>query len=421
MSHPSNYLFQVVPLLFKCKKNLRLALSQTQIRISPGRYESLNQLQKSLAATEKLLFAYVFEKLHEERDNDNKASSNETKGNINNDDIDIDIVRALEILKQISQVKSNNSHRDESRHNNHRHSNLRNPQEPRTLKSRSLYTTNRQSADSQLLFRLIVICQLLLVRIDDAHYVISGHRIPNAEHKKPQQVHYNLLSLGCCCCCCLGAGLITRYFDRSPTGNHRIKLPSLSSYNNKQLILATSKASASLLSLTLLKNFLNVCWMTDKIIRSNNELLEWNHQWELIRYSPEESNTEQSRHYSSLSAFQPNALSPVKCKTSEEIIMEDFLGMDDDKSRKLIEYAKVHGEKKSYFWSSTGEIRFLMIKRFMDIYYASVGVGVHCTKQTSPLFLPLVTGAAASFYTITGAPTPTVVNESSRDLIQHAW
>ncbi|MGK3746737.1 MAG: hypothetical protein ACI90V_013600, partial [Bacillariaceae sp.] len=232
-------------------------------------------------------------------------------------------------------------------------------------------------------------------------------------------VHYNLLSFGCYCC--LGAGLITGYFGRSSTGNHRIKLLSLSSCDKKQLILATSKASASLLSLTLLKNFLNVCWMTDKIIRSNNELLEWNHQWELIHYSPEESNTEHSRHYSSLSAFQSNALSHVKCKTSEDIIMEDSLGIDDDKSRKLIEYAKVHGDKKSYFWSSTGEIRFLMIKRFMDIYYASVGVGVHCTKQTSPLFLPLVTGAAASFYTITGAPTPTVVNESSRDLIQHAW
>ena len=420
MSHPSNYLFQVVPLLLKCKKNLRLALSQTQIRMSPGRYESLNQLQKSLVGTEKLLVGYVFEKLHEERDNDNKASSDETKGNINSDDIDI--VRALEILKQISQVKSDNinSHIDESRHNNHRHSNLRNPQEPRTLKSRSsLYTTSRQSADSQLLFRLIVICQLLLVRIDDAHYVISGHRIPNSEHEKPQQVHYNLLSFSCYCC--LGAGLITGYFGRSSTGNHRIQLLSLSSYDKKRLILATSKASVSLLSLTLLKNFLNVCWMTDKIIRSNNELLEWSHQWELIHYSPKESNTEQSRHYSSLSAFQPNALSPVKCKTSKDIIMEEFLGMDDDKSRKLIEYAKVHGEKKSYFWSSTGEIRFLMIKRFMDIYYASVGVGVHCTKQTSPLFLPLVTGAAASFYTITGAPTPTVVNESSRDLIQHAW
>jgi hypothetical protein len=321
MSHPSNYLFQVVPLLFKCKKSLLLALSQTQIRISPGRYESLNQLQKSLVATEKLLFAYVFEKLHEERDSDSKTSSDEKKGNVNNDDVDI--VRALEILKQISQVKSNNinSHRDESRHNNHRHTNLRNPQEPRPLKSRSLYTTNRQSADSQLLFRLIVICQLLLVRIDDAHYVISGHRLPNAEHKKPQQVHYNLLSFGCCCC--LGAGLITGYFGRSSTGNHRIQLLCLSSCDKKQLILATSKASASLLSLTLLKNFLNVCWMTDKIVRSNNELLEWNHQWELIRYSPDESNTEQSRNYSSLSVFQPNALSPVKCKTSEDISMEE--------------------------------------------------------------------------------------------------
>jgi hypothetical protein len=53
-----------------------------------------------------------------------------------------------------------------------------------------------------------------------------------------------------------------------------------------------------------------------------------------------------------------------------------------------------------------------------------VGVGVHCTKDNpnNSIFLPLVAGAAASFYAITGAPTPTVVNDaSSRDLIQHAW
>ena len=69
---------------------------------------------------------------------------------------------------------------------------------------------------------------------------------------------------------------------------------------------------------------------------------------------------------------------------------------------------------------STGEIRFLMVKRFMDIYYASVGVGVHCTKDNS-FFLPLVAGAAASFYTITGAPAGVVNDASSRELIQHAW
>jgi hypothetical protein len=64
-----------------------------------------------------------------------------------------------------------------------------------------------------------------------------------------------------------------------------------------------------------------------------------------------------------------------------------------------------------------------MLKRFMDVYYASVGTAIN-TKQTSPLALPLMTGAAASFYSITGVSKQSlsgVVNESSRDLIQHAW
>lgn len=63
-----------------------------------------------------------------------------------------------------------------------------------------------------------------------------------------------------------------------------------------------------------------------------------------------------------------------------------------------------------------------MLKRFMDVYYASVSTAID-TKSTSYWKLPLVTGAAASFYSLTGASRKATeaVTSSSHDLIQHAW
>jgi hypothetical protein len=235
--------------------------------------------------------------------------------------------------------------------------------------------------------------------------------------------------------------MIAGFLGRKQMGNAnaRIKFTSWSSVTNYcnrgQLIGATAKLGSSLFGFVLLRGFLNVCWMTDKIIRSNSELLDWNHQWELIHCI---AGTRSRRidhrgggyqHYSSSPSPSLGLKTPESSFSNEQPMEDDddsSIDMDmdiDEKSRTLIEYAQKHG-RKSYFWRSTGEIRFLMVKRFMDIYYASVGVGVHCTKDNpnNSIFLPLVAGAAASFYAITGAPTPTVVNDaSSRDLIQHAW
>jgi hypothetical protein len=70
-------------------------------------------------------------------------------------------------------------------------------------------------------------------------------------------------------------------------------------------------------------------------------------------------------------------------------------------------------------------MRFLMLKRAMDVFYASVGTAMESIDEqhTSSWQLPLVTAAAASFYSLTGASKKAsqAVNSSSRDLIRHAW
>ena len=64
----------------------------------------------------------------------------------------------------------------------------------------------------------------------------------------------------------------------------------------------------------------------------------------------------------------------------------------------------------------------------MDVYYASVGTAIDATgakaqQKPSSWQIPLVTGAAASFYSLTGASKKAsqTVNTASKDLIQNAW
>jgi hypothetical protein len=171
------------------------------------------------------------------------------------------------------------------------------------------------------------------------------------------------------------------------------------------MTIPTKVACVALVSLQLV-NGMSRFWIRDKIVRSLNDLKEWTSQWKLIH-------TE--------TCFTSNAAScSTSCKNSS-YKRRELLGLDD-KSRTLIEHAMSQG-KKTYFWLSTGEIRFLMLKRFMDVYYAAVGTAI-TTKQTSALALPLVTGAAASFYSLTGVSQEalsSVVNYSSLELIKHAW
>jgi hypothetical protein len=346
----------------------------------------------------------------------------------------------------------------------------------------------KRSGVDTLLFRLIVTLQLLLVRIDDAHYVVTGggRTSPTAtivDHTKEKRgvdlgsqhqqmiqieekerrpgdtnterqydgmnVQQYVVGIGCFVCAVAGtAGLVASFGGQKEYGNElRILLlggsrtsmnnsNNIGSSNNKnrqQLLRAAAKIGASLFGLTILNRTLKRFWITDKINRSNVELLEWNHQWELIHRSSSKNRIHLTPSSQVVATSFPSSQQVSGNNSSNNINRpepegntitstgEDFLDFDD-KSRMLIEYAMKHSHRKSYFWRSQGEIRFLLLKRFMDVFYASVGTAIN-TKHTSALTLPLVTGAAASFYTITGVSKESlnVVNDSSRDLIQHAW
>ncbi len=219
---------------------------------------------------------------------------------------------------------------------------------------------------------------------------------------------------------CVGVGLVLTYVQRRNDGGKEykdmIKSIMVSLKNREEVFITAAKVGGTLIGLKTLNSLAKVYWMTDKIVRSNHDLKDWMDEWELIN-----SNRHDTSHNNQLhTANRPGR--QLSSSSRSDNVDDDVLVGIDKKSRILLEHAMKHG-RRSYFWRSTGEIRFLMLKRFMDVYYASVGTAIN-TKQTSPLALPLVTGAAASFYSITGVSKESlseVVNDSSRDLIQHAW
>lgn len=89
--------------------------------------------------------------------------------------------------------------------------------------------------------------------------------------------------------------------------------------------------------------------------------------------------------------------------------------------------------RQSSLWHSEGEIRFLLLKRAMDLYYASIGTAVKATRTEdgdakegwTGWKLPMAAAAAASYYSFFGTnPSKRAleaVASSSMDLIQYAW
>jgi hypothetical protein len=365
----SHYTDQAVSLLDQCQKSLKPLLEE-----APRRSHPLTKLKKVLEVIDNLLSSYL---RHFTESLDMKREHVSMKERVT-------AVQVLKIWRTLRQdIENANSKQDTLQDSLYYSHDQRN----------SLYEhSSAKTAVDTLLFRLIVSLDLLLVRVDDAHYVMLGRReVPTAVTRPYVGIlPAYVLILGWC----TGVTYFANFNRRSRTTDSR------------QWIILTTKAAGAVFSSLQLVNGMARCWMRDKIVRSTNDLMEWTLRWKLIH---------RRTCLTSVSAFRSIAGNNSLANRKE------LLGLDD-KTRTLIEHAMRH-VKKSYFWRSTGEIRFLMLKRFMDIYYASVGTAIS-TKQTSTLALPLVIGAAASFYTLTGVSEEALtsfVNDSSLDLIKHAW
>lgn len=381
----SHYSFQAVAMLSQCQTNVQRLLEE-----APRQSRALAKLEKSLVVIDSLLLSY----LHH---------FDESMGGSSRDGVkEKEPEHALQAMASLKKMLGDMETADAKRGS-------QNPQDPlhhSDDQQNSFYENpSTKTAVDTLLFRLIVSLELLLVRIDDARYVILGRRVDGGMPIAVTTTNFKVLSISLIMVgLCTGAGYFSKFNGRPRT---------LTREMGQWIAIVTKATGVAFASLQLMKGMARV-WMRDKIVRSTNDLKEWASQWELIH---------QQTGFTCLSALRSSQRSfPCsKRHSSSNSKLGELLELDD-KSKTLIEHAMRQG-RKTYFWRSTGEIRFLMLKRFMDVYYASVGTAIS-TKQTSALALPLVTGAAASFYSLTGVSQEalsSVVNDSSLDLIKHAW
>jgi hypothetical protein len=372
----------VVPLLDDCLEKLQLTID----RDSASQHYALYDMKEILCYAERLLHTYLDQKIRDE----NQALARPTPHGNN-----CTIQQAMRTFRLVLMEKQRQNEM------NRRKIQCLNPQEPLHSNESSSDFYSRRSATDSLLFRLIVALQLCLVRIDDAHVVITGRRM-NPEDERRRNQGQIALALGTASCCCvLGAGLA--FLSRSSRQHiDRARWKGMMPSDPQGWMKGLASGVAVMVAGRMINIQWKKLWMTDTIYKSTCEIDEWTRQWQAVQ----------------------DDISPKSQR--EQLRQESCAELMDDKSRRLIEYAMKNGPK-SYFWQSQGEIRFLMLKRFMDVYYASVGTAIDSssTDSDSKWMVPLVAGAAASFYSITGTGASIkashVVNKRSRDLIQHAW
>mmetsp|Transcript_18246 Transcript_18246/g.27634 ORF Transcript_18246/g.27634 Transcript_18246/m.27634 type:complete len:733 (+) Transcript_18246:213-2411(+) len=229
-----------------------------------------------------------------------------------------------------------------------------------------IFASKRSETDS-MLFRLIVALQLCLVRINDVYSLFKKVRFP-----------FQNIALSAAC---FGISAIA-------------VRPQLKS-SQRGAMVGISKISVSTISLVLFSKCCYRLWMFGKLSNSTKSLKAWKEQWMLI---------------------ETDASFPTSARAAKARIQE------------LIEVTKSQNSFTS-FWQSEGELRFLVLKRAMDLLYASVGTALKVTKtQQSPREGPswqtsLAAMAAASYLSVIGPNkrAEQALSTPSSELIQNAW
>jgi hypothetical protein len=308
-----HYVFDVVPLLGDCIDKLQSTID----RDLRGRHDALYELKDVLVATEQTVHQYISHVLAIEQ-----KSLSQNSLPIYNHDVtnNITIMETLATLKQLLEAKQS----QESTEN--RRLTYLNPQDP--ARQHSYYTA--RSATDSLLFRLIVALQLCLVRIDDAHFVLSGRRIgAPANHERLDDKRLFMITS---CCCVLGAGAAVASLSLGGQKRARLLVSSSREIDQKALLMILAEGGVTLAVGKWIHSMWKTLWMTDKIARSTHEIDDWLAQWQMVK--PRSSST-RPFEMPEMSHNRKDTYLPQK----EELL--------DDNSRQLIEYAMKNGPKVS--------------------------------------------------------------------------
>jgi len=185
----------------------------------------------------------------------------------------------------------------------------------------------------------------------------------------------------------------------------------LETSQQKKIVRVVAKLTASMfIAIFLKKNFLRL-QVRARLLDSASILRVWQQKWILASSVVQQNNMRKEVSYDRLIA-EPSA--------------EDHDRDLKAASRHLLECVPLQSNKGA-FWYSQGALRFLLVRRAMDLIYASVGTAVEYTgpEGSFGMWMPIA-AAAASYYAIAGADATSsraaqVLASPSSDLIKRAW
>lgn len=262
---PHQYALDAARLLDRCRYELQDVIREANLQQSnsllvgktAGRTTSLASLECALDETEKLLIDSFVSLLEQERLSCPSSSRiqqlcafRSTATLTANVDL---LVSILEIKKKETRTAATSG--DSTSH---------------------CYYPERSASDT-LLFRLIVALQLCLVRIDDAHLVVTGHRRNNPDVSRSSWMMLPSLaatgSLGLLVCC--------RAQTPSFSRRNLLKLDNFSADN--PLVLALARFGLAVVIASLVRSAWNNVWMSTKLTKSTETIVDWNRQWRVVQ------------------------------------------------------------------------------------------------------------------------------------------
>lgn len=272
-----HYAIDAASLLETCISRLKETIALDK----RNRHQSLVEMETVLLATERLLLAYICQQIDLERE----AASNvmQLEENDSNHEVPPTLLEAIIIFQSVLNAKKRRQELQlrHARHNKNGHMSLsyngkkQQTQSNLSLKQRPVFDHTRSPIDS-LLFRLIVTLQLCLVRIDDAYFIITGHRNRDEEKSIAES---SRMAVGLAnTACALGVGCSVWHL-----GSSRGRNKSTTTMEPRGILTLFGKVALVALTGKVLVREWGTLWMTTKIRKSTADVQEWQQQWMLIQ------------------------------------------------------------------------------------------------------------------------------------------
>jgi hypothetical protein len=207
----------------------------------------------------------------------------------------------------------------------------------------------------------------------------------------------------------ISLGLGVTYY--SSTGN---RVRNMTTSERMQLLKSAGKFTAGLFTIRFARSWWRQFCMNARVSNSSEAVQDWIFQWICLVNENAGASTDRQ-------LFVPE-------KVSWRSGMFWFLAFPPlSHSLFLVQYNS---------WYSFGSVRFQLIKRGMDLFYASIGKAIELTRgqqeneeeasldaRSSGLWTYVVASLAASYYNVIGpaAKSAQVVSSSSKSVIQNAW